>query len=1252
MATIIGKKLLDSYNALKGQTSNFLQKNPTPGGYIAGKIAPIASQTFNNFATQAGNFIRPMPSPIPSQGFNRTVEPFRNIVGNTAEAVIRDVPSIVGSMARTAPPVQLGQQIRGVMNPTIQPQLQQQRQQDIYNSAKGYGYTTGGVANVVGGIVGMGMGAVGNVLQGKPLTQDYAENFAGGVQTGAAFGPVSKAIGGVLNAAKPLSPKLIKSAINTIQSLDTPIMKFGGVMGHKDLKEIAIRAIARGGREAFEGVATGSIRPLAEGETRAQAITSDVIQSVLMGVAMQAGGDFNEAKLKPILKNAGVSIKQFNYWLQDQGLVGGSQGGYIKFGEEVGISKKTTGTQSPDPKLKVNEIIPNSLPQKVQSRGQLSQQTKKNLSQSSSRGLPLDTAGKAQQPQQSPVSQVPLGGSIAQKVEVPPQNLNVNRLNDLSPQQKTEVLQLDAKGVREVLSNDEIIRIAQKAGFDTKTYSTDQTAEMIAKQLNTRRQVVELENMRTKMIQSGASEEELQKITSQVAQSARASRMQGTQLGRELQARKIMADEINTPMQKVFQLLDLAGINPDVYEKAAAKVDFYNPQEAMKFYRQFAPGKKREWLDLVRYNSMLSSPNTWINNFFSNSVNTGIITPIEKTLTGTIDFIASPFRGGKRNAFAMEGPVYAKGYVTSLGRATHKFADVLRNKSLSTNLDVRQIPLALEGRGAARYKALSLPTRILEGTDQFFQALTQGGETAALKYREGKGVNVGDIQSQVEANAAYRLFRSKLKDEKQGAVLNAIDEFTSKIEGIRNSKSLLASTVAKFTLPFVRTPMNIFKQGFEYSPAGITTLIGAQNKTEQLSKVILGSAGIAGTLALLESGRLTWAEPTDQKKKNAFRAAGLQPYSIKIGNKWVSFQKLPPALSFPLAFTSAVHDAYKNKLITDSQLDVVMNAVAKYGNFYADQSYVKQIGDAVASVKGDTEGFARVIGNYAQQLVPYRAALGWLARLTDPYQRKIDTDANILDQQVQQLMTQIPFMSMNVPARQDEFGQPIPNQNKEINALSPLRVTNEKLEEKQYYDLLQEQSLMNKNLKSLKDQAEKEAIKGPQVQAAESKIDLQSQIKKKMEEDKARTMVKIRGITQQTEDKVFYQKEDGEVGTVNLKFGTKPPTMTGIEEIDKSRISEYKGKITSRIKEIGTLLDMELVSKEEAVKELNELMKMKKGTSGGKGKKFISDAELLSAYKKAITAAYATPKRSSSSSSSRPVNPIVTLQRQNIKSLR
>lgn len=651
---------------------------------------------------------------------------------------------------------------------------------------------------------------------------------------------------------------------------------------------------------------------------------------------------------------------------------------------------------------------------------------------------------------------------------------NVKKLNVPEPAKEAaakEILNAGgqmAETVGRPLTHKEILAQADATSkILDKTVGREETADFIAQNLKLRQKLAA-------DAAAGKTDEEFIRLTL-------AAKSQATDIARKLNSLKISADpkEVGA-IEAILEAIHKQNKNVDEIVEAAKGVDFKDADQVTEFYRKFVQPKAGDWVSLLRYSSMLSSPKTHLINIVGNTVGSGIVAPIEKTLRGGVDALASAMTLGRRprKYFAGEGVEHMKGYLGNVRAATQRFADTMSGKRMAQYLnesgkgisfDVQNIPLIPKGGGLrqktlrAAEQTLSFPMRLLEAQDQFFSALTEGGAKRALQFREGKGAKVGGIDTKAIEEAAYRLFRQPTDVKAQGTLLKAIDGVTNLIHTARNSSNETVRTVAQFSLPFVRTPTNILKQGVEYSPLGFSTMLGAENKVEQFTKAIMGTAAFAGIGQLVGTGRLTWSEPTKQDEKNAFRAAGLQPYSVKIGDKWYSYAKLHPAVSFTVALSAALDDAKKNKGLTDSEADVVLSALAKWKNFFIDQSYVKSIGDLVSGVKGDENAFAGYFSNYAQQFVPFRALSSWVTRMVDPVQRRADPSGSVLEKQMEYLMMQIPGLSKKVPARTDQFGQEIPIQNPFLNAFSPVGVSTENKDVAPLYQDIQEAKVERAN---------------------------------------------------------------------------------------------------------------------------------------------------------------------------------------------
>ena len=581
---------------------------------------------------------------------------------------------------------------------------------------------------------------------------------------------------------------------------------------------------------------------------------------------------------------------------------------------------------------------------------------------------------------------------------------------------------------------------------NSEVLSKAEASSKMLEQAVGREQTLAYESSLLKLRQQIAAEAQKGEVTRDFLENLKTLREQSADIGRKLQSFSIGADpKTVTPMQTVLDAIMKVNDNTDDILKAAQGVDFNDQQAVATFYRQFVKPQAKEWIDLIRYNSMLSSPKTHIINTTSNLLNTSLVAPIEKTISGVIDSIYSGVTGKEQTHFVMEGPIYFVNYFKNLKAAAQRFVDVVKGKQEFTNLDTRNILPATEGVKGEVAKTLSLPTRLLEGADQFFQVLGKGAEEAALNYRASQGVDVGDIAGQAAQDASYRLYRQGLFPEGQGGLLNGMDELTQKVMKLRSSDNPIVSWTAKLTAPFIQVPTNIIKQGLEYSPLGFATAIGAEDKIPQISKAIIGTSVAALTATLLAGNRMTFASPTTEEERTLWKKEGRQAYSIKIGNHWISYTKLPPALSFSLAFEAGVYDAWKNKKISDSTADVALTGLAKFGQFWADQSYLKNFGDFISAVSGKSGqmGWSQVISNYPQQMIPFRALSGWIARALDDTERLPD-GKTFFDKQLQQLIMNIPVLREKmIPPRLDETGQPVKAQGPLVNAIAPFTVTKE-----------------------------------------------------------------------------------------------------------------------------------------------------------------------------------------------------------------
>lgn len=484
------------------------------------------------------------------------------------------------------------------------------------------------------------------------------------------------------------------------------------------------------------------------------------------------------------------------------------------------------------------------------------------------------------------------------------------------------------------------------------------------------------------------------------------------------------------------------GTTADEILELSKGVDFNDPQQATDFYRKFVKPKFIEVLDEARYINMLSSPDTHATNLFGNLVQAVFTAPSVKLAEGVIDTFASKLTGKQREAYLSEVPEFVKGFVNSIPDAAEGALDALRGKSFIQRPDLsstRGVPT-----GSKLLRPFQFVTRALEAGDVFFRTIIESSERAALAERwtkSGKKFTTEQLDTEAKKRASYFIFRQDLKPKEQGVLLNKLDDVTEVItSGVDKIPGM------RWVIPFIRTPTNILKQGLEFSPFGWATLLGAKNKREQAAKALVGSIVTASTAQIMMTHETSWALPENKKERDAFLAAGGQPYAIKFGDKWIQYSKLGP-LAYPIALMGAVkHEFQQNPDRFDKKtMGKITGVMSQMAGFFSDQSYVQNLDLLVDLARTDWRGDVakrKLAGNVGRQLVPLSALLGWASRIIDPVFRDADSIP-------EDILKNIPFLSKTVDPKVGPDGEPAERSFPFLNAVLPFNISkvNEEFDE-------------------------------------------------------------------------------------------------------------------------------------------------------------------------------------------------------------
>lgn len=525
-----------------------------------------------------------------------------------------------------------------------------------------------------------------------------------------------------------------------------------------------------------------------------------------------------------------------------------------------------------------------------------------------------------------------------------------------------------------------------------------------------------------------------------------------TEAGRTLRAMNDPTAGLNRFLVQFEELLrnQTAGADPMALVRAIA--EFQDPGQLAALARQTS--KPGFWAMFKEYyvNGLLWGPKTWMANLIGNTATTLWAVP-ERGLAGVM--------GGNRGVQAGEAWELMHGMLGSVVDAWRLAAEAFRQeesqfarvfgttdaagtvrggtdkielpqKAISAeNLDRTGLPgQAVDWLGTL----VRFPSRILAGTDDFFKVVNYRAELRAQAFRQARQ----EAAAQGLDGQAFSQFVNTRLTQVLGdppvSIQRAADEyalyqtFTNELgETGQQLQALAATPAGKIILPFVRTPVNIFKYATERTPLGLLMqdvrhdLFGADLAARDLAraKLAMGSLtmSIAGVLAY--DGRITGAGPSDPELQRHLRARGWQPYSLRVGNKYISYSRTEPVgmlLGLAADWVDAVGNAEGEDLAWAEEVGAaVVTAVAK--NF-SSRTFVKGVAETMSALADPERSSTSRTSSLLVSLLPASALIRQVEQGLDPTMAEAQT---VLDR----ARAQIPGLSAALPPRRDLFGEPI-----------------------------------------------------------------------------------------------------------------------------------------------------------------------------------------------------------------------------------
>ena len=288
------------------------------------------------------------------------------------------------------------------------------------------------------------------------------------------------------------------------------------------------------------------------------------------------------------------------------------------------------------------------------------------------------------------------------------------------------------------------------------------------------------------------------------------------------------------------------------------------------------------------------------------------------------------------------------------------------------------------------------PSRALVAGDVIFRTAARKAELASSAYalgrKEGlKGDKLADrmadlLSGRSPDGAALREQAERIATRTVFQEQGPITDWIRKAHQIPGLKQVMT-----FTVPFVRTPGNILRQGVEVSPLGFA-LKGAR-EGGRFGAQMQGRA-FAGTLAagylayLASTDRISGSGPKNRAERDRLYEQGWRPNSVLVGDKWVSYQLFQP-VSVQAAVIANAYEAFKEGAQDEkSAVDIASNTMARSLNSFLDQSFLVGMFDFASAVQDPGRYGPRIAARTATGLIPGSGAVRSAQAVMDPVQRQ------------------------------------------------------------------------------------------------------------------------------------------------------------------------------------------------------------------------------------------------------------------------
>jgi transglycosylase-like protein with SLT domain len=498
--------------------------------------------------------------------------------------------------------------------------------------------------------------------------------------------------------------------------------------------------------------------------------------------------------------------------------------------------------------------------------------------------------------------------------------------------------------------------------------------------------------------------------------------------------RALQSFNINVPTgvdpKALRTVIDTFGGRDKLDELAGAISDLDDPAKASAMIHSLAQPSMTDKILEAWINGILSGPRTHMANITGNAVS-ALLSPVEEAGAALISRVSGgekiPFRSASSQLYGM---------MAGLDDGIRAMGKSLREEiPQATKLEQFRQPAI----GGTVGKIIRTPGRLLQAEDSFFSAVNFRGslQKQAMDQSLKEGLIGSPLRARigelVDAPTADMLERAN-KDAQLATFTNPSQLASWITQGTRQFPIL------KFIVPFVRTPVNLYKASLLRSPLApafqdfrTAWSAGGPDRARALSRMGIGTGLMAYLYGLAEQGIVTGSGPTDREQQQALRNSGWQPFSFKSGDRYISYQRIEP-IGTLLGIAADLPEIQKTAEEKESGA-LTSLLFASISKNLTNKTFVSGITSLVDAINDPD----RAAKNYLE-----REAGSFVPNVLNQIGQSTDDTSRIAEGVVDTIKSRMPGLRLDLPVRLDVWGEPIPQQQfLGPDVLSPIGVSQE-----------------------------------------------------------------------------------------------------------------------------------------------------------------------------------------------------------------